>query len=106
MTKQIAERLRFAAKHTMNGDGPIRAFIHAKDLEAAAARIEQLESALRVSYGQVQFYRKERTKAWDGDFVRVLAEAALNGDPEPGDDWRQQLSTPEDAASGTGRGET
>lgn len=100
MTRQIAERLRFAAKHTMNGDGPIRAFIHAKDLEAAAARIEQLESALRVAYGQVQFYRKERKKAWDGDFVRVLAEAALNGDPEPGDNWRATLPPSEAAEPG------
>ena len=98
---KIADRLRFAAKHTMNGEGPIRAFIHAKDLEEAAARIEQLEGAVRIAYGQVQWFRKERKRAWDGDFVRLICEAAINGTPEPDDNWREKLRAELDAAEKT-----
>lgn len=60
-------------------------------LRAAAARIEQLESATRIAYGQVRYYRKEVKRAWDGSFVSVVCEAALKGEPEPGDDWREKL---------------
>lgn len=38
----VADKLRFAAKHTLNGDGPVRDYIHATDLEAAADLIDAL----------------------------------------------------------------
>lgn len=68
--------------------------------DRAIARIQQLESALRIAYGQVQFYRGERKKAWDGDFVTIICEAALKGEPEPSDNWREQLRAKQETANG------
>lgn len=89
MTAKLTERLALAADvadNEMDGAEEWSALFREAQL-----RIEQLEGAVRIAYGQVQFHRRERKRAWDGDFVRVVCEAAINGEPEPGNDWREKL---------------
>lgn len=37
-----------------------------------AEAIEIIDSALRVIYGQIEFYRGDRKKSWNGDYVTHL----------------------------------
>jgi hypothetical protein len=41
-----------------------------------AEAIEIIESALHVIYGQIEHYRGERKKAWNGDYVTHLRKEA------------------------------
>lgn len=86
--RELADNMQ-AAFGGINGEGDKAAEVIA--MRDAAQRIEQLESAVRIAYGQVRYYRKEVKRAWDGSFVTVVCEAALRGEPEPGDDWREEL---------------
>lgn len=88
---ELSASLRQQADYFQSAEGGWRDDTAAR-LNAAADRIDQLNGALRVAYGQVRFYRKEAKRAWDGDFVRLVCEAAMKGEPEPGDNWRNTLN--------------